>query len=178
MGAQSPQPSYAARFSRKIDAILEHSVDPRGSSLRTPIAEREINSYFALDGRRDLPVGVVDPRIGILGAGRVSANATVDLDQVRRASGGGWLDPTSYLTGRVPVSAQGILRTSNGVARFELASAQVAGLAVPKSVLQQVVSYYSRTPEYPNGVNLDDPFPLPAGIKTIETSPGQAVVVQ
>jgi hypothetical protein len=97
---------------------------------------------------------------------------------VRRSGSGGWFDPTSYITGQVPVTAQGLLRTTNGVARFQLESASAAGIPVPKSLLQRIVSYYSRTPEYPQGINLDDPFPLPVGIRQIEMRPGQAVVVQ
>jgi hypothetical protein len=49
---------------------------------------------------------------------------------------------------------------------------------VPKSVLQQVVSYYSRSDEQPNGIGLDDPFQLPADIVEIRVEPGQAIVVQ
>ncbi len=168
----------ADRLNQKIDLIVRQGLVPRRTAVRTPITESEINSYFAVYGRQQLPAGVVDPRIAILGGDRVSAWATIDLDAVRRAGSGGWLDPASYLTGRVPVTAQGILRTSRGVARLQLESAQVAGITVPKTILQQIVSYYSRTPDYPNGVNLDDPFPLPVGIKTIEMTRGQAVVVQ
>jgi hypothetical protein len=40
------------------------------------------------------------------------------------------------------------------------------------------VSYYSRTPENPQGVRLDDTFSLPANIRQIEVGQGQAVVVQ
>jgi hypothetical protein len=49
---------------------------------------------------------------------------------------------------------------------------------VPKALVQQVLSYYSRTDEHPSGIRLDDPFELPAGIQKIEVGQGQAVVVQ
>jgi hypothetical protein len=45
-------------------------------------------------------------------------------------------------------------------------------------VLQELVSYYSRTAEDPRGIDLDEPFELPAGIRQIEVGQGQAVVVQ
>ena len=68
----------------------------------------------------------------------------------------------NYLTGRLPVTATGMLTTSNGVGRFELESARVSSIPVPKMLLQGIVSYYSRTPDNPSGISLDDPFALPA----------------
>jgi hypothetical protein len=44
--------------------------------------------------------------------------------------------------------------------------------------LQELVSYYSRTPEMPDGISLDKPFVLPAAIQTVETRRGAATVVQ
>jgi hypothetical protein len=49
---------------------------------------------------------------------------------------------------------------------------------VPKTFLQELVSYYSRTPTNPRGVNLEDPFALPASIRQIDVGAGQAVIVQ
>ncbi|MBI4477934.1 MAG: hypothetical protein HY654_12220, partial [Acidobacteria bacterium] len=91
---------------------------------------------------------------------------------------GGWLDPWSYVGGRVPVAATGTLRTKNGVGTFVLESAEVSGITVPKALLQQLVSYYSRTSENPGGVDLDAPFDLPARIREIEVHRGQAIVIQ
>lgn len=168
----------ADRLQRKIDLIAERGLVARRNPIRTTVTEAEINAYLAVYGKTQLPVGVIDPRLAILSPDRVSGRATIDLDEVRRSSSGGWFDPASYLTGHVPVSAQGVLRTRNGVAHFQLESAQVAGVTIPKGILQQIISHYSRTPDYPRGINLDDPFPLPAGIRQIEMRRGEAVVVQ
>jgi hypothetical protein len=168
----------ADRLQQKIDLIAERGLIPRPVPLRTTVTEAEINAYLAVYGKTQLPAGVVEPRLAILGSDRVSGRATVDLDEVRRSGSGGWFDPASYLTGQVPVSAQGVLRTSNGVARFQLESAQLAGITIPRTILQQIIAHYSRTPDYPHGVNLDDPFPLPAGIRQIDMRRGQATVVQ
>ncbi len=62
--------------------------------------------------------------------------------------------------------------------RFDLESAAVSGVPVPTSVLQDIVAYYSRTADDPQGVRLDDGFKLPAQIKQIEVGQGQAIVVQ
>jgi hypothetical protein len=71
-----------------------------------------------------------------------------------------------------------VLKTSNGVARIEFESAAVSRLPIPKFLLQEIVSYYSRTAANPAGINLDDPFALPARIREIQVERGQAIIVQ
>lgn len=148
---------------------------------QTSILEREVNSYLRYQLREQVPVGVIDPVITIVGDGRVTGTATVDLDEVKKgqkSSGGGLFDPMSYIGGQMPVTAAGTLQTQNGTGRFVLESASISGVPIPKTFLQQVVTYYSRTPENPSGLNLDDAFELPARIREIRVQPGQAIVVQ
>jgi hypothetical protein len=164
---------------QKVAAISSHGERRQNQPLRTTITENEVNSYLVFDGREQLPTGVVDPSVTILGTGRVSGRAVVDLDAVRQAKATASLfDPTNYLTGRLPVTATGVLSTSNGVGRFQLESATVGGVPVPKLLLQEIVSHYSRTPEKPAGIGLDDPFALPARIREIQVQRGQAIIVQ
>jgi hypothetical protein len=54
----------------------------------------------------------------------------------------------------------------------------MSGVPVPVTVLQEVLTYYSRSDERPQGVRLADVFSLPANIRQIEVGEGQAVVVQ
>jgi hypothetical protein len=171
----------AARMREKVAAIIGNSAvsaAARGTARRTPVLESEVNAYLAFDAGDEIPAGVVEPTVTILGDGQLAGTAIVDLDAVRSARKRGLLDPLGYLSGRLPVSARGTLTTSDGVGRFALQSAEISGVPIPKMVLQELVSYYSRSPEVPDGINLDDPFVLPAGIRQIETLRGQAVVVQ
>ncbi len=164
---------------QKVAAITQYSAAPARQVRRTTLTENELNAYLSLDSHSDLPAGVVEPSIAILGTGRVSGRAVVDLDAVRKAANPtSLLDPRSYLMGRVPVTAVGILSTSNGVGRFALESATIGGVPVPKLLLQEIVSYYSRTAQKPAGISLDDPFELPARIREIQVERGQAIVVQ
>jgi hypothetical protein len=150
-----------------------------GAPRLTAITERELNAYFRYDMRDQFPAGVTEPTITILGDGRVTATAVVDLDAVRDGqSSSGWLNPMRFLSGRLPVTASGVIESQHGTARFLLDTVDVSGVPVPKSLLQQVLSYYSRTTENPQGLNLDDAIDLPAGIREIRVQPGQAVVVQ
>jgi hypothetical protein len=172
----------ADSFARKLTLIeqraattLQKGATPR----RIPVTEDELNSWFAYRSQALLPQGLTEPRLTIVGNGKVMGVATVDLDSVakKRASGGGF-SPWGLVGGRVPVTVSGILRTQEGRGTFELQSADVSGLPVPKLLLQELVSYYSRTPDHPQGVRLDDQFELPANIQAIEVGERQAVVVQ
>ena len=168
----------AASCARKIETISK--VPPSGQApRRTPISEGELNSWMTITATDRIPAGVTDPAITLLGEGRLSGRAVVDLDLMgRRKGSGGLLDPWSYLGGRVPVVATGQLLTDAGVGRFTLKSAQVGGITVPKWLLQELLSFYARSPSRPRGINMDEPFPLPVGIDTLEVRTGQAVVVQ
>ena len=169
----------ADAFMQKILVISDGGGPVAASPRRTALSESELNSWFAYHARPLIPQGVAEPRISIIGQGKVGAEAIVDLDAVaKRKATGGVLDPWSYIGGRVPVSVTGFLHTKDGMGRFQLESAEVSGVPVPKTVLQELVAYYSRTEDHPNGINLEAPFELPAGINRIEVGQGQAVVVQ
>ena len=87
-------------------------------------------------------------------------------------------DPLAYLTGRLPVTAAGTLTTREGVGQFTLDSAQISGITIPKSLLQELLSYYSRTADKPDGIDMDKPFQLPSAIREIQIGVGTAAVVQ
>jgi len=171
----------ADQFEAKLARIVEHGkAVPRGAAAprTTQVMEREVNAYFQHHAKDDIPVGIVDPVISALGDGRLSGRATVDLDAARKQQPRGWMDPMGYLTGRLPVTATGTLTTKAGIGRFTLETVEISGVAVPKSLLQELVSYYSKTPENPAGFKIDDPFELPSGIREIRVGKAQATVVQ
>ena len=167
-------------FAKKIALIAQQGdTDPQAKNRRTLLTEGEVNSWFAYRAAELLPKGVTAPQVTIVGNGKVAGQAVVDLDAVaQRRSSGGVFDPWSYIGGRVPLTVAGVLHTKDGQGRFELESAEVSGVPVPKTLLQELVGYYSRSPDHPQGIRLDDPFELPANINRIEVGQGQAVVVQ
>jgi len=178
-GASGPTQSDALSLKQKIAGIAAFGERPATRTNRTTVTENEVNAFLAFDGREQLPVGVVDPAVTIGGTGHVSAHAIVDLDLVKKQRPSkGLLDPVNLMTGRLPIEASGVLRTSNGVARFELESASVSSIRIPKVVLQEIVTYYSRTAANPAGIGLDNPFMLPARIREIQVEVGRAIIVQ
>lgn len=171
----------ADRFQKKLVGIVQYGGAPppkKAVPRSTQVTDAEVTAYLRIHAADQIPVGITEPSITALGDGRVSGRAVVDLDAVRKAKQRGWLDPMGYLTGRLPITAAGRLTTRGGVGRFELQSAEVSGVPVPKAVIQELLTFYSRTAEDPDGINMDDPFELPARIREIRVLRGGATVVQ
>ena len=172
----------AERFQSKLTQIVEFgNAAPRAAAAKPrsiPVTDAEVNSYLRYMAADQIPVGIVEPLLNALGEGRVSGRAVVDLDAVRKQKQRGWLDPVGYLSGRLPVTAAGRLITKDGKGQFELESAEISGVTVPKAVLQELVSYYSRTPENPAGIDMDAPFELPSRIREIRVGSGASTIVQ
>ena len=176
---QAPSREDAARMRSKIDAISRNAGSSPSAPLVTRVTEQEVNAYLLYDAGDQLPAGLTEPRITVLADGSLSGTAIVDLDAVRQQrQSRGWLDPLNYLTGKVPVAVSGRLDANGGMARFALEAAKVGGVPVPRMVVQELVTFYSRTESNPRGLNLDDPYPLPARIQQIEVRPGEALVKQ
>jgi hypothetical protein len=173
----------ADRFNSKLERIVVFGATPPaaragGSGQVVQFSDAELNAYFRYYAQDQIPTGILEPELTALGEGRVGGRAVVDLDVVRRQKERGWLDPLGYLTGRLPVTATGTLVTKDGVGQFTLESAEVSGVTMPKTLLQELLSYYSRTPEDPDGINMDDPFELPSRIREIRVGRAQATIVQ
>jgi hypothetical protein len=173
----------ADAFAHKIE-VIEKQGEPgnrktSSAPRRTPVSESEINSWFTYRAGSLLPEGLTQPALTIVGNGQVIGNAIVDLDAVSKSrSSGRTFDIWNLVGGHVPVTVTGIVHTRSGHASFELQDAAIRGIPVPRRVVQELVAYYSRTPEHPDGHRLDEEYELPAGIQTIEITPGAAVVVQ
>jgi hypothetical protein len=164
----------ADSFAKKLAIIKQHAAESPKSSRRTTVTEGELNSWFVYRAPALLPVGVKDPRVTVVGNGKLVGVVTVDLDDVGKSKSGAW----NVLGGRVPISLTGVLRTKDGRGQFDLQSADISGVPLPRFLVQEILSHYTRDEDRPNGVRLDDPFALPASIKQIDVGSGQAIVVQ
>jgi hypothetical protein len=166
----------------KIDRVVATAeAPPRRASappLQTTFTEREINSFLTLDGPDFLPAGIAMPRVRLGDDSRVEARATVDLDGVRRSRERSVFDPLAYVTGAVEVVAIGTIEGSDGEGLIRYESATVGGVAVPKTVAQELLRFYTTTPERPRGFAFDEPFALPAGLRAVSVARGAATVTQ
>ena len=169
----------ADRFQQKVRSISKNAEAPTPSAQRTPVSENEINAYLQFYAAEQLPPGVVDPEVQIHGQGRLSGHATIDLDAIKHLSPDSWAGALMLLGGdRLPISATGVLHTKDGIGRLQIEQVELSGLPVPTTLLQELVSRYSRTPDNPDGARLDDPFTLPARIREIQIEEGRAIIVQ
>ena len=166
-------------FAKKVVIVQEHANTGVKKPLSTTFTQAETNSYLKFNAGELLPTGLTQPELTMHGENRVSGKAIVDLDVVRRKqSSGGWFDPTSYLTGKLLVTAAGRVVTGDGKGRFELESAEISGLPLPPSFLNQMVNFFTRTADNPKGSSMNDVFELPAKIQRIDSKPGSFTTYQ
>lgn len=166
-------------LARKIESIQQNAASSPVRPRTTRFSEAEVNSYLAFNLRDNMPRGLAKPQLQLIGEGRLAGRVYVDLDEFKRSrQSGGLMDPFSYISGQVPVTARGILRSKDGTGEFQLVAAELHGVPLPKPLVQELVSYFSRTPERPNGFHLDEPFPLPAKIRAVTIHAGESLAVQ
>ena len=178
---QEPMRAEADAMQTKIDRVAAAAETPRPASaapLRTVFTEREINSYLALEGPEFLPPGIAMPRMQLGEGGRVRTRATVDLDAVSRSRERSPFDPLAYLSGSVEVVAAGTVEAEGGEGLIRYESATVGGVAVPKAVAQELLRFYTSTPDRPRGFAFDEPFELPAGLRGASVESGAVTVSQ
>ena len=177
---QSPQ-AQADLAHSKLEAVM--STAPKASAKapaprRPGFTQTEMNAYLKYRAQSWLPTGITEPTVQFVGANRIATLVTADLDGVRKRSSGGWFDPTSYLSGRLPVYVTGTLTTADGRGRFALETATVDGIPVPRVFIGELLAFYTRSAENPGGVRMEEPFELPSEIDRIDVTAGQATVIQ
>jgi hypothetical protein len=176
--AQDLTRADADRMAQKLAAIEARGNTPTHVGippLRTSFTDREVNAYFRYTGRERLPDGVVDPQVTIESDSRIDVRAVVDLDAVRKSQQS-WM--AGLLHGSVEVRVSGSIAVSNGKGTVQIQTATFGGIPIPPSLLQDVVAQYSKTPELPNGFQLDKPFDLPANIREVRLQHGAATIIQ
>jgi hypothetical protein len=179
--AQELSRADAESMSAKLEFIIDIAESAREADAppaRTAFTDAEINAYLMHYGPTFLPPGVADPRVRVGDPGHVSARGVVDLDAVRRSRKRAWHDPLAYLTGALEVTATGIISAEDGVGVVQFESATVAGISVPQRVVQEIVRHYTVSPERPNGFGFDEPFELPANVRSVTFEHGRTTVVQ
>ena len=167
------------RLARKIEEIDKNASAEPVTAKKTPASELEVNSYLNFNLKEKIPRGLTNPQVSLLGNGSLGGRVFVDLDEFKRHRGSaGIMDPLNYISGRVPLTARGVLRAKEGKGQFQLSSAEIHRIPIPKPLLQELVTFFSRTKENPGGFNIDEPFNLPAKIREVIVNQGEAVVVQ
>ncbi len=167
------------RLERKIEEIVKNGSAEPVRPKRTLMSETEVNSHLNFNVKEKIPRGLTHPQVSGLGNGNLAGRVFIDLDEFKRQRGsGGIMDPLNYISGQVPLTARGVLRATGGKGKFELISAEIHRIPIPKPLVQELVTFFSRTKENPRGIYIDEPFNLPAKIREVIVNQGEAVVVQ
>jgi hypothetical protein len=178
LAAQDLTRAEGDRMAQKLAAIEARGNTPAHvgtAPLHTSFTDREVNAYFRYNGKERLPDGVLDPQVTIESDSRVDVRAVVDLDAVRKSQQS-WM--AGLLHGSVEVRVSGSIAASNGKGTLQNLTATFGGIPIPVSLLQDVVAQYSKTPDLPNGFQLDKPFDLPASIREVRLQHGAATIIQ
>jgi hypothetical protein len=138
------------------------------------VTEGQLNSYLNLVLK--MPPGVSNLEVH-LEAERLLARALVDLDRVQgRMPTQGPFNPLSLLSGAVPAALRGRLPSKDGFASLQFEEVRLGAFPIPISFLAQIISSATRTPENPQGFDIQSPFRLPYALKRVRLQPGQAVL--
>jgi hypothetical protein len=178
--AQDVSRADADRMGKKVEAIVMRSIlaPAKSAPLKTTFTDRELNAYLRHHGTEQLPTGIKNARVSMMAENKLETRAVVDLDAVRTSQPRGWMDPLGYVTGSLEVVTTGMFSGSGGKGVYRFESGTLGGVPIPRAVMQELIAYYSRSEELPKGINLDEPFPLPAGIREVQVRKGAATVVQ
>jgi hypothetical protein len=180
LAAQTADRAEAARARTKVEAIIVRSLvePPPKTPLRTTITDSELNAYFLVYGAEELPTGLSKLRVTLLDGGRFQTHATIDFDALRGDQPRGMMDPLAYVSGSMDLITVGAFSASGGRGVLRLESGTLGGVSVPRMVLETVVTQFSKSPDFPDGISLDQPFDLPSGIREVQLRKGSATVVQ
>src|SRR5687767_262117 len=86
-------PQLADAFAKKIVLVQKQGEEKAFKARSTAFTQAETNSYLKFQAGDLLPTGLTQPELTMIGQGKVSGKAIVDLDVVRqKQSSGGWFD--------------------------------------------------------------------------------------
>jgi hypothetical protein len=179
--AQDPLHTSSAAMAAKIAkmrAAALHLRAPNAPPLRTAFTDQEMNAYLAVEGPSFLPPGIERPQFTAQSGGRITARAVVDLDTARPEQPRGLFNPLALVSGAVEVVATGSIAADNGRGTAHFESGTIAGIPVPRGVVEQLLRFYTRTPDRPQGFGLDSAFELPAGIRSVVVDAGRVTITQ
>ena len=167
------------QLQEKIDALIANGEITPVPAKTTSFSQTEVNTALNVNFKDKIPSGITEPEVTLLGNSRLTARVVVDVDEFKRKRGKrSNAGPLNFFGGKIPVLVRGDLITRAGQGQFKLQSAEVNGIPLPKSLVEEMLATYTRSRSRPNGIDLETPFDLPAKIREIIVNTGAAEVVQ
>jgi hypothetical protein len=161
-------------------AALEKQATLAKPARKAPmsVSDAEVNSYVNLTRGSEMPKGLSDVMVRFQ-RDRLAVRGLLDLDSLRgRAALPEGLDGLlSFVSGKVPVEVTGRLRiVSEGVGAFAIEDAHLASLPVSATVIERLTLWATKSPRYPEGLDIHAPFRLPYALKRVRIEPGRALL--
>ena len=180
-GIETAKPPVESRdqLQEKIDAVIANGEMTPVPAKTTSFSQAEVNTALSVNFKDKIPSGISEPEVRLLGNSRLTARVVVDVDEFKRKrSKRSNAGPLNFFGGKIPVLVRGDLITRGGQGQFKLQSAEVNGIPLPKSLVQEMLATYTRSRSNPNGIDLEKPFDLPVNIREVIVNLSEAVVVQ
>ncbi len=173
--AKKPDPSPTESLNRKLQQIRDRHANGAETSKRFHVSDEEANAYLVYRVVEQLPPEVTKPWVRF-GVDQIQAGALLDASLL-----GAYLKDwyfASFLEGPVQVEVLAQVLAQDGVGQVELESVTLAGFPVPRELVKSLVAANSKNPALPEGVRLDEPFPLPYGIVSARVRTGKLILRQ
>ena len=168
-------PSSANSLDRKLQMIRQRHADGAESPKRYSVTEEEANAYLLYRVAEHLPEEVTEPWVRF-SQDQVQGGAMLDMKLLQAHLGESTL--MKLLEGEVPLEILARVRGEGGVGQVELESVTLAGFPLPQTLVDQLLRDASKNPALPEGVRLNDVFPLPYGLTSARFRTGRVILRQ
>jgi hypothetical protein len=173
--AKSPDPSSVKSLDRKLEQIRNRHAEGAETSKRFNVSEEEANAYLVYRVAEQLPPEVTKPWVRF-GVDQIQGGALLDASLIDTYLKDSFL--AGSFQGQVEVEVLTQVVAKNGVGQVELESITLGGIPIPGFIIKRLVAANSKNPALPEGVRLDDPFPLPYGIVSAKVKTGRLILKQ
>lgn len=160
----------------KIDALQQRfQARQTAPTDAVSFSQDELNSYLALGA--ELPVGLKEVTV-TLRRDRLEAKGMVDLDalKTRIPTSKSATSPLWLLGGLMPFEVKGKFKSADGFGQAEVEEVRLGPVLLPPNVVGQIVASSTKSERLPKGVDLNAPFRLPYGVKSIRLEVYRSVV--
>jgi hypothetical protein len=161
--------TYYLSARKKLDQIESERLPP---GTRVELTPEEVLAY----AQHELPAGVRNPRLQLVGPGMATGTALVDFVKLRQGQGvePGWLLST-LLNGERPVSVTARIRSARGQATVDVQQVQISGMTIDGGALNFLIQNVL-LPLYPDAA-VGRPFQLGHRIEQLSVQPAGVSVL-
>ena len=176
--AKNPDPSSVESLDRKLEQIRNRHAEGAETPKRFHVTEEEANAYLVYRVAEQLPPEVTKPWVRF-GVDQIHGGALLDASLLGTyLKDWYWAVYLGGLEGQVEVEVLAQVLAKDGVGQVVLESVTLAGFPIPRALVKRLVAANSKNPALPEGVRLDDPFPLPYGIVSAKVRTGRLILRQ